>query len=239
MLKREMIYQKHIIRYDYELQTGDSGFEMRVLRELNKIPTGNIISINYLSQDYVLVTYKQESTVSLISAVSRNWVIGKNGSIPWKSKEDMSIFKEITTDNVVIMGRKTFESMGSKPLPNRVNIVLTKGGIILDGITVENDLLTAINNARLKYPGKEIIIIEGASLYKEALDKDLVHRIYLNKMDIIIEDGDTFFPELTNLGYCDLISYKPTCVIYKEYNIKICYPDGEKIGFTMRYYNRQ
>ena len=63
--------------------------------------------------------------ISLIAAYDPNRVMGRQNSLPWKIKEDMAFFKEITTDNIVIMGRKTYESIG-KPLPKRLNIVLTK-----------------------------------------------------------------------------------------------------------------
>ena len=123
--------------------------------------------------------------ISLIVAHDKNNVIGFNNKIPWYLPEDLKHFKKITTGKTVIMGRKTFESIG-KELPNRKNIVLTKSNI--PNITTAKTLTEAINISTTD----ETIIIGGYSVYKESLD--IVEKMYIT---IIYKEyeGDTFFPE--------------------------------------------
>jgi dihydrofolate reductase len=128
--------------------------------------------------------------ISLIAAVSENGVIGKDGKLPWYIPEDLKHFKKLTTGNVVIMGRKTYESL-IKPLPNRVNIVITREkGKTFNGCITVNSIEEAIRKAG---NDKEIFIIGGGEVYKKSLK--FANKVYLTKIHKHIE-GDTYFPTL-------------------------------------------
>jgi dihydrofolate reductase len=137
--------------------------------------------------------------VSLIVAVSENDVIGKENDLIWHLPKDIKFFKEATLNHHVIMGRKNFESIPHKfrPLPNRTNIVITRqsdykaeGSIVVN--SVEEALKVAKSNGE-----NEAFIIGGGQIYKIALEKNLVDRIYLTRIHHSF-DGDTFFPELSS-----------------------------------------
>ena len=124
--------------------------------------------------------------ICLIAAYSKNSVIGKNGKIPWNLKKEKERFKLLTTGNVVIMGRITYEEIGHR-LPGRVNIVVSKKGDA-------PDLMSAISLAQQKAPGKDIYISGGARLYKEAILSGIVEKMYITEIDAEIE-GDVYFPQ--------------------------------------------
>ncbi|MEM7436737.1 MAG: dihydrofolate reductase [Myxococcota bacterium] len=133
-----------------------------------------------------------DAGLALIVAVSRNGVIGKDGTLPWRFPEDLRHFKRTTLGHAVIMGRKTFESIG-RPLPSRRNIVLSRdASAAFEGCETATSLDEAIALAR--ETDDLPFVIGGASLYEEALP--LATEIYLTRIDQDIE-GDTFFP--TNL----------------------------------------
>lgn len=131
----------------------------------------------------------------IIVAVSENNVIGKDGDIPWHIPEDLKHFKEKTTGNSVIMGRKTFKSLPEdyRPLPNRKNIVLTRSGLEEKpkGVEEVESFEDAYESAE-EY-GEKAFVIGGASIYEQALDD--VERIVLTRIHEEY-DGDTFFPEI-------------------------------------------
>lgn len=135
--------------------------------------------------------------VNLIVAVdAKCFGIGKNGTIPWKNKDDMKWFKSVTTgdgNNAVVMGRRTYESIG-KPLPNRLNIVLTRSETNIPGCIVVSSLEESIKVAQDKKIDS-LFVIGGGKVYEEALLKDLIDVMYINYIDSgIAEDGfDTFF----------------------------------------------
>lgn len=125
--------------------------------------------------------------IALIVAFAKNQVIGNKGCIPWKIKGEQRRFKELTTGNVVIMGRRSYEEIG-RPLPNRTTIVVsnTKN---FDG---ENCLTAkSLPEAIRLAGGRDIYISGGAKLYEEALP--LVEKMYITEIDSEIE-GDTYFP---------------------------------------------
>lgn len=131
--------------------------------------------------------------ISLIVALAENKVIGNKGQLPWHIPEDMKRFRELTTGNVVIMGRKTYDSLPDKyrPLPNRVNIVITrnknfpdKGIIICDSV---NEALTEAKNYN-----KEIFIIGGAQIFEQSIR--YADKLYLTVIKGKFE-GDVFFPD--------------------------------------------
>lgn len=128
--------------------------------------------------------------ISLIVAMSKNRVIGRDNKMPWHLSADLKRFRAITMNSPILMGRKTFESIG-KPLDGRTNLILSKNEHYQpQGCLVFNSLESAL--AVAKNHGDELFIIGGATLYEIALP--LAQRLYLT--DIQAEfDGDTFFPE--------------------------------------------
>ena len=125
--------------------------------------------------------------LSIIVAVADNGIIGDKNSLLWHIREDMLRFRRITTGHPVIMGRKTFESIG-RPLPNRTNVVISRQDIGIDGCTVVHSLEEAIAS----FPREEeIFIIGGAQIYALALD--IADRFYLTRVEHEYE-GDTSFP---------------------------------------------
>ena len=131
--------------------------------------------------------------ISLIVAKSKHNVIGDKGRIPWHIPNDLKRFKELTTDNIVIMGRKTFESLPEeyKPLPNRINIILSKDKSYNPKCCmVFDDIKKALRKAG---NDKEIFIIGGGEIYKEGLK--YANKVYITEVDGEFE-GDTYFPKL-------------------------------------------
>ena len=134
--------------------------------------------------------------ISIIAAVTENNVIGNNGDLPFKQKDDLLRFKFLTTNNVVIMGRKTFESIG-KPLPNRVNIVIshnkeTRRVLKQKGVIAFDRLTTAIKYAKKNFTCN-CYIIGGGQIYMQALP--LADRLYITKVHATLQ-GDVTFPKI-------------------------------------------
>jgi dihydrofolate reductase len=133
--------------------------------------------------------------ISLIVAASNNNAIGKNNQLLWHLPKDMRFFKNTTWAMPVIMGRKTFESMGSKPLNGRMNIVITRQeNYQATGVVLANSLNDAYAKAA-EADYKEVYVIGGAEIYVQALPS--ANTIYLTRVDTIIE-GDSYFPVLDN-----------------------------------------
>ncbi|MDE0646140.1 MAG: dihydrofolate reductase [Gammaproteobacteria bacterium] len=132
--------------------------------------------------------------LSLIWAMSQNRVIGRAGQLPWNLPDEMRFFVEKTRGKPVIMGRKTFESIG-KPLPNRLNIVVTSTEIDEPTVTLCCHVPEAIDTGRTyctEHEIDELFIIGGSSIYRAALP--LADKLYATTVHAHIE-GDTFFPE--------------------------------------------
>ncbi|MFY7965360.1 MAG: dihydrofolate reductase [Chitinophagaceae bacterium] len=128
--------------------------------------------------------------ISLIVAAAKNNAIGKNNQLLWHLPNDMKFFKQTTWALPIVMGRKTFESFGSKSLNGRLNIVITnQKNYNAAGAVVVNSIDDAIFVAQ-QHDYKEVMIIGGGEIYKQALPKANI--IYLTRVDTII-DGDTFF----------------------------------------------
>ena len=121
-----------------------------------------------------------------IAAMSLNRVIGRAGQIPWHLPEDFKWFKKMTAGQVVLMGRKTFESLG-KPLPNRVNIVVTRQGEV-PGVTTLHDLAAFDESA---YAPCEVFVIGGAEIYAQLLDRCTDLYLSVVQREVV---GDAFFP---------------------------------------------
>lgn len=128
--------------------------------------------------------------VSIIVAIAQNGTIGDKNSLLWHIKEDMRFFRTTTSGHAVIMGRKTFESLGSKPLPKRKNIVITRADRSFEGAFTAHSLEEAIAMAE---GDEEIFIIGGAQIYAEALS--VADRMYITRVERDYE-GDTSFPEI-------------------------------------------
>lgn len=125
--------------------------------------------------------------IALIVAFAKNQVIGNNGCIPWEIEGEQKRFKELTTGNVVIMGRRSYEEIG-KPLPNRTTIVISN----TKNFEGENCLTAKTLAEAIELAGnKNIYIAGGAKLYEEALP--LVEKMYITEIDCDIK-GDTYFP---------------------------------------------
>ena len=129
---------------------------------------------------------------SIIAAISKKNVIGKNGQIPWHLPADLKHFKNLTMGHHIIMGRKTFESVG-KPLPGRTNIIITRQ----KDFDAENCIVVhSLDEAIKSVTGDdEPFICGGAEIYKQAIDLDIVGKLYITMIDDDFE-GDTFFPEI-------------------------------------------
>lgn len=131
--------------------------------------------------------------ISAIVAVDNNWGIGYNGNLLETIPEDMKYFKELTTNNVVIMGRKTWDSLPKKPLPNRTNIVITsqkkgdENGAKF--MTLEDAMRYAIVNRPT-----DVFIIGGGEIYKKLLP--ICNRVYVTEILKDHKDVDTYFPNL-------------------------------------------
>lgn len=126
--------------------------------------------------------------ISMIVARSRNHVIGRDNQMPWKISADLQFFKKVTMGHPVIMGRKTWESIG-RPLPGRRNVVVSRNANLqLTGAEVANSLDAALATLN-EFP--RVFVIGGEQLFTEAFSK--VDRLYITEIDIDVEGGDTFF----------------------------------------------
>lgn len=132
--------------------------------------------------------------VTLVVAAGKNGVIGKNNRLPWHLPRDLAYFKQVTMGCPIIMGRKTYESIG-KALPGRLNIVVSRNTSyhLPDGLLV-NSLPVAITQAKQQQPAAQAIhIIGGATLFEQGLK--LANRLYLNRV-LACFDGDTYLPHV-------------------------------------------
>lgn len=136
---------------------------------------------------------------TLISATDKNFGIGKDGNQLFFIPEDLKMFKSYTLNNIVLMGRKTYESIGAKPLPNRINIVISSSKKYeKDGILLFGDLSTAVEYCKENFKEKDLYIIGGGQIYKESLK--LADEIILTIYDKIYE-ADTYFPEVDDKDF--------------------------------------
>ncbi len=128
-------------------------------------------------------------TISIIVAKSRNNVIGVHNQLPWHMPADLKYFKKVTTGHTVIMGRKTYESVG-KPLPNRTNIVITRQqDFHADGVTIEASLEQALKQVT----ADEVFILGGGEVFGQAMN--MADKLYVTDIDITL-DGEVYFPEI-------------------------------------------
>ena len=129
------------------------------------------------------------ASVTIIAAAALNGAIGRDNALLWHLREDMRFFRAATLGHCVVMGRKTYESMGSRPLPGRLNIVISRGNpAVQEGVVAVHSLQEALDAAG----SAEVFIIGGGQIYREAMavaDTILLTRVFLEP-----SDADTFFP---------------------------------------------
>jgi len=133
--------------------------------------------------------------VALVVAVARNGVIGRGGALAWKISDDLKRFREITMGKPVVMGRKTFDSIG-KPLPGRENIVVSASMAAREGVVVARSIEEALQSASAaaaRLDADEICVIGGAEIYAKTLP--IAGRIYLTAVEAEV-DGDVRFPPI-------------------------------------------
>ncbi len=129
------------------------------------------------------------TTISLIVATANNGVIGINNTLPWHLPEDLKRFRALTTGHHIVMGRKTYESLG-RLLPNRVTVIVTRNkSYKVEGALIAHSLQEAV---KLCKNDDEVFIIGGAELYKEGLK--VAQQLYVTEVDLDVQ-GDAFFPE--------------------------------------------
>ncbi|MEK7597807.1 MAG: dihydrofolate reductase [Patescibacteria group bacterium] len=138
--------------------------------------------------------------ISIIAAIGKNRELGKDNKLLWHIPEDFKRFKDLTTGQIVIMGRKTYESLPEKfrPLPNRVNIIVTRDvNYKAEGVIICNSIEEAVKNSELRIQNselkKEVFIIGGASIYEQGIKH--ADKLYLTLIDKEYPDADAFFPD--------------------------------------------
>lgn len=140
--------------------------------------------------------------VSIVAALARNRVIGRDSRMPWHLPEDLKRFKQLTRGHAVIMGRRTFDAIiaaAGRPLPDRDNIVVTRSPVwIRPGCRATNSLDAALAAAQAS---AEAFVIGGAEIYALALPR--AQRLYLTEIERDF-DGDTFFPGFDRSGWCEV-----------------------------------
>ena len=161
--------------------------------------------------------------VAFVVAVARNGVIGRQGKLPWRISSDLKRFKAITLGKPVIMGRKTWESLPKRPLPGRVNIVITRDRRYqAQGAVVAASIAEAVARAR-ETESEEICVIGGSDIFHEMLP--MADRLYLTEIDLEPE-GDVVFPPL------DPKAWRETS---REVHAR---QEGDDAGFVLRMLDR-
>ncbi|AWN09040.1 dihydrofolate reductase [Salmonella phage SPAsTU] len=144
--------------------------------------------------------------LSIIAACDLNGAIGKGNKLPWRLPADLANFKALTTGKIVIMGRRTWESLGCSPLPNRKCIVVSRDPKAVlsvklpenNGVVAAPSLPTALSSARTLVDAggfpPEVFIIGGAEIYHQTID--YADTIYLSRIELMVADADAYFPEI-------------------------------------------
>jgi dihydrofolate reductase len=144
--------------------------------------------------------------ISMIAAVAKNGVIGKNNDLPWHLPDDMKFFMLTTQDHYVIMGRKNYESLPVKyrPLPRRTNIIITRqSNFQAPDCIIVHTLQEALAIPQVKGEA-EVFVIGGAEIFHLGLP--YAHRLYITEIDAVIE-GDTYFPTLDKKDWKEISSF--------------------------------
>ena len=160
--------------------------------------------------------------VSVIAAMAKNRVIGQDNKMPWHLPEDLKFFKQTTMDTAIVMGRKTFESFGLKPLPGRLNIVVSSQPLFstYDNVFVCSNLDTAVETAKRFACEKnrdEIFVIGGGQIYQQAIE-------FADEMLLTVIDrefpGDAYFPEFDRSKW--QVSSRESLVSEKDPSLHYC-----------------
>jgi dihydrofolate reductase len=155
--------------------------------------------------------------IALIVARSKNNVIGKNGSIPWRIKGEQKQFRELTTGHVVIMGRRSYEEIGH-PLPNRKNIVVSNTKKFSgENLVTVGSLKEALDIAS----GEDIYVAGGYRLFEEAMP--FADVMYITEIDTVVPDGDVFFPPFDE----------------NDFDVTVGETAGDDIKYTRMIYTRK
>lgn len=125
--------------------------------------------------------------ISIIAAVAKNGTIGYENTLPWRQADDLERFRNLTTGHTVLMGRKTFESIG-RPLPMRHNVVLTRQNVQIPGVQVIHSL-----QEMMEAEGEEMFVIGGSNVYEQTIGQ--ADRLYITEIQADIE-GDAKFPPI-------------------------------------------
>ncbi|MBK7391855.1 MAG: dihydrofolate reductase [Chloracidobacterium sp.] len=149
-----------------------------------------------------------------IVAIAKNHAIGRDGKLPWHYSADLKFFKETTTGNAVVMGANTWRSIG-RPLPNRLNIVLSRSGNVdtPEGVVKLNNKQAVIDLA--KHAKGDIFIIGGAQVYRDLAD--IIDKWIVTEIPTTVEDADTFMPE----DFLDKFELEKTIDLGDELTVKI------------------
>ena len=179
--------------------------------------------------------------IALISALAPNRSIGHADALPWRLPRDMQFFRRMTSGHAILMGRKTFDSLGCRPLPKRVNIVLTKTrDYSQPNVLVARDLDQAIDLARAHSRKERLFVIGGGSVYDQTLT--LADELYLTQIQprdpkqthLFDEEfyGDTFFPKPLRASWelCHLSR------LYRALDTKVPRPDPEQVNHYFRFF---
>ena len=165
---------------------------------------------------------------SAIAAMARNRVIGQDNGLPWRLPGDLKFFKATTLGKPVVMGRKTFQSIG-RPLPGRPNIVVTRDpGFAAEGVHIARDIDSALDlAARLarETGAQEVMVIGGAEIYAQALPR--LDRLYLTEIDAEIE-GDAHFPEIEPRVWREAARTNP--VLDEASGLSYCFINLHRVG---------
>ena len=157
--------------------------------------------------------------INIIVAVSDNLAIGRAGDMPWHISADLKYFKRTTLGHTVIMGRRTWESIGCRPLKNRRNIVVSGTVEAAEGYEVAPSLAVALELASATE--EEVFIMGGGRLYAEAID--VADRLYITHVHTVVEDADTFFPEITSRDWAlasrEAVETDPTSGLKYEFAV--------------------
>ncbi|WP_439515309.1 type 3 dihydrofolate reductase [Oceanibaculum nanhaiense] len=165
---------------------------------------------------------------SAIAALARNRVIGQGNGLPWRLPGDLKFFKATTLGKPVVMGRKTFQSIG-RPLPGRPNIVVTRDpGFTAEGVHVVRDIDTALDLAATlarETGAEEVMVIGGAEIYAQALPR--LDRLYLTEIDAEIA-GDAYFPEIEPRAWREADRSNP--VLDEASGLSYCFITLHRVG---------
>ena len=131
--------------------------------------------------------------IALVVAVARNGVIGRDQALTWRLRDDLALFKQTTLGHPVVMGRKTMEALGCKPLPGRANLVVSSNPVAAEGFTGYNSLEAALAAAAAAPGGEVVCVIGGGQSYRQG--RPVADVVYMSRVEAEPE-GDTTFPDL-------------------------------------------